>query len=537
MSSTWQKLTAWVMSAVMALLSVFVPGLAKPIEGISVGEWLIMVNEEFGMSTVSCTPTPWYADITAISAPMYFKDVQTAYDWGVINQFDNKTVFLAGLIKPVTTAFVATTLVRAANLAPGAGSDNADAAIAKLVGMGLLSLNIWGGVKALSVADVKALLVKVRAIWAEVDFGTPAVQAASQDEVKFSGDFAPAVTAAEIKTGAGDVLQDAYVPLGTEAGITQSQIDIAGLLKKLDVSFNLGQFNFNLKVTDTGFNLGVGTDITTGVHLQKSFEISNLNVSTKFDGNLATNDIKEAYLRADYDCKDVTTLTGNYATSLAVKGNTPMDLMTAAKAGALALMPGGGNKITVFTFSVPLGTTPFTVSLDVNLRITVDGKIQITIESSNVKGVEIINNKVRIINETTYGKQTYDVMADVRFTVGLAFGIKLVNYMLIDAEFEAGLGIKVSAYIQTDTAVYTLNMPLDLAINIPYPCGGMDGATFCGNAKIYGLMSVSVGQSSQLMKLAGLQKTWVIFDESNATIYNLHIEENGIVDQCTRARA
>ncbi len=30
-------------------------------------------------------------------------------------------------------------------------------------------------------------------------------------------------------------------------------------------------------------------------------------------------------------------------------------------------------------------------------------------------------------------KQTYDIMADNRFTVGLCLGIKLAGYMLVDA--------------------------------------------------------------------------------------------------------
>jgi len=373
--------------------------------------------------------------------------------------------------------------------------------------------------------------------WATKSFGSPEIETLTEDEVRFQGDFEPALEVAEIKTGTGLVLQAPYVPLESKTAITQSQIDLAGLLQKLDVSFSISGFDFGVKVTDTGFNLNVATNITTGVNLQKSYEVTNLNIATKFDGNLATKDIKEAYIRADYDLKDVTKLTGSYATSLAVTGDTPMDIMTAAKASALALMPGGNNKITVFTINVPIPNLPaVTVSLDVNLRITVNGKIEITIESSNVKGLEILNNKVRIINETIYNQQTFDIMADIRFTVGLCFSIKLAGYILIDAEFEIGVGIKVSAYIATDTAVYVLEMPLDLAINIPYPCGGMDGAEFCGNAKIYGLMYVSIGQNSQLMKLVGLKKTWTIFDESNAVIYNLHIEETGIVDACTRAR-
>ncbi len=540
-----QKILAFIMAIVM-LLGTLVPAwVSGSVDGIATGEWIDMVVTEFNMGGNTYSTTP-HTNVT--SASKYFKAVQIAFEWGIVTKDDGELAIDAD----VTNEYVATTLVRAAGIelkkavvitnAKKLANPNE---VATAVDFGLFNLDFFKRfvVKVISLEDAKAALEKVKEWWANKKFGAPAAEVISQEELAFSGDFEPALEVAEVVAGNGAVLQNAFVPLDDPAGITQSQIDIAGLLKKLDVDFSLGGFDFGLKVTETGFNLDVGATITNGVYINKAFEISNLNVSTKFDGNLVTKDIKEAYVRADYDLKDITKLTGSYAGSVAVDPSKlpadagPVDFMQAAKAGALALMPGGGNKITVFSVNVPIPNLPtVTISLDVNIRLTVNGKIEITITSSNVKGVEIINNKLRVINETVYGEQTYDIMADVRFTVGLCFSIKALGYILVDAEFEAGIGVKVSAYIKTDTAVYTLEMPLDLAINLPYPTGGMDGAEFCGNAKIYGLMYISVGQNSQLLKLAGLSKSWTIFDESNATIYNLHIEENGFVDACTRAR-
>jgi hypothetical protein len=406
----------------------------------------------------------------------------------------------------------------------------------------LLTL-VEGKVKSGRVQKSEAIDIALdaRELWATQTFGEVEAEQVTPDEVVFSGDFVPALYASEIVSGDGSVLQDAYVPTGEK--LSQSQLDFASLLQKLDTSFSLGGFDFKVKVNDDGFDLGIGTTITDGVKIEKQYNVSNLNVSTKMDVNLLTNNIKEAYIRADYDLTDTTKLTGSYAWSVAVDesqlpdGAEPIAFMTAARDRLLVLANGAGSKITVFTVQVPIPNLPsVTLSLDVNIRITVYGKIEISIESSQVKGLEIINNKVRIINEVNYGQQTYDIMADARFTVGLCFGVRAFGILLIDVEFEVGIGIKISAYIVAETAEYALNIPLDLAIEIPYPTGGMNGAEFCGNAKIYGLMSVSIGQNSKLLKLAGLTKTWVIFDESNATIFNFHIEENGIVSECTRAR-
>jgi len=543
-----QKIIAFIMSIVM-LLGTLIPGLAgNQVQGVTTGDWLQMLDEQFGMTTYQ-SQEPYYANVPA-SNP-YFASVQIAYEWGVINSAD-----VINVDANVTTEFVAATLVRVAMLQTAipvtisnAKSLKYPAEVQTAVSLGLFNLDFFKNfaVKVISAADAKALLAKVLEMWQNKKFGAPATEAVSQDVVDYSGDFAPTLQAAQITDCNGNVVQKPAVALDGSQSIAQSQLDLLSLIPK-SFSFSLGAFKFGVAIADKGFTLNVGATVTNGVQIQKTFEVSNLNVSTKFDGNIATKDIKEAYIRADYDLKDVTTLTGSYAGSVAVDpsklpAGSPTDFMTAAKAGALALMPGGGNKITVFSVNVPIPNCPaITISLDVNLRITVDGRITITITSSQVRGIEIINNKVRLINEVTYGQQTYDIFADVRFTVGLCLSIKVLGYIVVDAEFEAGIGANINLYVQCDTAVYQLQMPIDLAIAIPYPTNSMNNAQFCGNVRIYGLMSVSVGQNSPLLKLIGLQKTWVIFDQNNGTIYNLHVEDDGnggvqIVPACTRARA
>jgi len=611
-----QKILAFILS-ILTLLAAIFPGLvSEPVEGITQGDWIQMLDEQFGMTTYE-SQEPYYDYITPENP--YFQYVQIAYEWGVITDED-----VLKLDEFVTNEFVAVTLVRVALLALEDGEaapqiKNAKSLqypdeVAVAVAYGLVTLPGNGKFKVAVMAKEAALaaLAKAKELWANKKFGAATmttgagedvidlsakvdsytvandkvVLAAAQaadlqvgdiyilpptaanpegaayrvasiamvggkavitnqavaledvySDLDFEGDIMPNLNAAKIVAGDGSVLQNAVLlPAG---GTSQS---VADLLQKLDVNFSLGKFDFGLKVVENGFNLDIGTTVCDGVRIAKSYNVSNLVISTKFDGNIALKDINEAYIRADYTLKDVTKLTGSYAASVAVDqsklpaGAEPIDFITAAKQGLLTLVDGGGSKITVFTLNIPVGSTPITISLDVNIRISVYGKIEITIESSNVKGVEIVNNKLRVINEVEYLNETFDIMADVRFTVGLCLSVKVLGFIVVDAEFQGGIGVKVTAFIKTDAAEYVIECPLDLAIQIPYPCGGMEAPEFCGNAKVYGIMSVSVGQNSKLLKLLGLTKTWNIFDENNAVLYNFHIEETGIVPQCTRQR-
>ena len=376
--------------------------------------------------------------------------------------------------------------------------------------------------------------------WATQEFGAPVAEEVTPDIIKFSGDFSPALQAAEIKTG-DTVLQGAYVPQDENAGITQSDFDIIELLKKLDTSFSVGGFDVGLKVTDTGFDVGVSGDVASGVNVSKTFSVTDLNISTNMDINMLLNKINESYLRIDYNLVDTTTVVGSYAASLAGGVNedgTPMDFFSSAKAGLLELVNGGDNQINLFTVNVPIPYLPtVTVSMDVKLRIDIYGQISITVTSSQVQGYEIINNQARVIFDSDYDDMQINIMADTRLTIAFVLSIKVAGVIIVDAEFAIGIGVKMTLYIQTDLEDYVIDMPIDLAMAIP----NGEGFEFCADAKLFGLMSVSVGRNSAILKKLGLTKTWVIWNESNATFYNLHIEDNGdggvaIVDKCTRAR-
>lgn len=397
-----------------------------------------------------------------------------------------------------------------------------------------------GSNKKLSASLAEDLVKNAQSSWANQTFGAPVAEQVTPDVIKFSGDFSPALQAAEIKTG-NTVLQNAYVPQDETAGITQSDFDVISLLQKIDTSFSVGGFDVNLKVTDGGFIVGVGGSVATGVNVSKTFNVSNLNVYTNMDINMLTSNIKQSYLRLDYDLVDTTTVTGSYVASL--KGGinedgSPMDFFSSAKAGLLNLVNGGDNQINLFSFNVPVPYVPtVTISLDVKLRIDIYGRISIAVTSSQVQGYEIINNQARIIFDSNYEDMQIDIMADTRLTIAFVLSVKVAGVIIVDAEFAIGVGVKMSLYIKTDLEDYVIDMPIDLAMAVP----NGDNFEFCANAKLYGLMSVSVGRNSAILKKLGLTKTWVIWDESNATFYNLHIEDNGdggvaIVDQCTRAR-
>ena len=50
---------------------------------------------------------------------------------------------------------------------------------------------------------------------------------------------------------------------------------------------------------------------------------------------------------------------------------------------------------------------------------------------------------------------------------------------------------------------------------VVYPT--LEGITAVGNVKMYGIVKISVGLESPLLKVLNLHKTWTLVDESNGT--------------------
>ena len=103
-----QRIISVILSILVLFFGTLVPGLAKPVEPITQGEWLSMVDSEFGMDSYESS-TPYYPNVTPDNE--YFGAVQIAYEWGVIDSEDEIDVDAN-----VTSEFAVKTLVRVANL-------------------------------------------------------------------------------------------------------------------------------------------------------------------------------------------------------------------------------------------------------------------------------------------------------------------------------------------------------------------------------------------------------------------------------------
>ena len=336
-------------------------------------------------------------------------------------------------------------------------------------------------------------------------------------------DFATAM----ITDGNGEVLSDGY--LDTNA---ISKDDIMKTLKKLaNVSFSVKGFKIKAKITDTGLDFSVSKSVCDGVTLSKAYELTNLTVDAKADMNVAKLNFNEVYLKFNYDLKDTTTISGSYAKTFgeevtSVGEKLSGDSFWAKAVNNYVLSKLDSTSIKLFTFTLPLGSTPLSITFDVLLNIDVNGRMEIVVVSEEMHGVEIINNKVSTINESTVVDRQVNIYGQFELRLGLDVALGLYGYALVDVCVEGGVGAYVEAhakYVDAEgnpVVQSTLTIPVDYLKELAAGANTEGEIDISGHADIYGILNVSVGNHSAIGKV-GLKKTWTIFDRSNGVFASI----------------
>ena len=336
-------------------------------------------------------------------------------------------------------------------------------------------------------------------------------------------DFATAM----ITDGNGEVLSDGY--LDTNA---ISKDDIMKTLKKLaNVSFSVKGFNIKAKITDTGLNFSVSKSVCDGVTLSKAYELTNLTVDAKADMNVAKLNFNEVYLKFNYDLKDTTTISGSYAKTFGEEVTTVGEKLSgdsfwAEAVNKYALSKLDSTSIKLFTFTLPLGSTPLSITFDVLLNIDVNGRMEIVVVSEEMHGVEIINNKVSTINDSTVVDRQTSIYGQFELRLGLDVALGLYGYALVDVCVEGGVGAYVEAHAKyvdangNPVVQSTLTIPVDYLKEFAAGANTEGEIDISGHADIYGILNVSVGNHSAIGKV-GLKKTWTIYDRSNGVFASI----------------
>ena len=515
------KIISMILAFIMSLFGI-TPAL-EPVDAYSQAEWYALVADEFNL-TYDLEDEDNY-DIAEDDE--YFEVIQACYDWDVIvGEYDADA--------DVTNVLVAKSLAAAAGLEGIKDADD-DAAFDVAVDLGIVevSVNLFGKVKEVTLskeeADVAlkaaglAYLDSLKDVENQGDLTTDSGETFGLESLALVENAAGLT----LQTADGDVIDEEEIAyLDYEGHVNPfEQPEIAGInqqsiLDKIDISFSIGDLDVAAAVKDGGFDVSVGGPIN-GVYVEKSYEVRNFDLYTQFEGRLDENEVTKSYIFLDYDLKDSTEITGSYDWSLdeieTPEGTNDVDFFTRVTEN-MEFVKGSDSEIEVFSVDVAIPNCPaITIGITAKLVISFDGRVELVVTSRESKGVEIVDNKVRLISESESLDSSLEMEARVEVVLGLYVDISIVSIVLVDAGIEVGIGVHVTVYMTGGADNYHLDIPYDFLFDMNFTVPNAENMTFSANVKVYGIVTISVGENSDILEPLGLCKTWSICNEDNAT--------------------
>ena len=496
---------------------------ATPVDAYTQAEWYALVADEFNL-TYDLDDEHNY-DIAEDDE--YYEVLQACYDWEVlVGEYDADA--------DVTNFIVGKSLAVAAGL-EGANDADDDFALDVAVDAGIvdITLTFFGKAKeaVISKTDANAALKAAGLAYMnslkDVENGGDLETENGEEYNLNSLALVENSNGLTLQTADGDVIdEDEIAYLDYEGKVNPfEQPEIAGInqqsiLEKIDVSFSIGDLDVSAAVKDGGFDISLGGPIN-GVYVKKSYEVRNFDLYTKFEGRLDETQITKSYVFLDYNLKDSTEITGSYDWSLdeieTPEGTNDVDFFTRVTEN-MEFVKGADSEIEVFSVDVAIPNCPaITIGITAKLVISFDGRVELILTSKETRGVEIIDNKVRLISESKALDSALEMEARIEAVLGLYVDISVVNIVLVDAGIEVGIGVHVTVYMTGGADNYHLDIPYDFLFDMNFTVPNAENMTFEANVKVYGIVTISVGENSDILEPLGLCETWSICNEGNAT--------------------
>ncbi len=530
-----QKIISLILAFIMSLL-----GLAPavdPADAYTQAQWYAKLVEEFNL-----TDTDENNNYDIAETDEYYAVVQACYNWNVlVGEYDADAA--------VTDFVVAKSLA----VASGAEKDGEivskpdDVALEVAIELGFvkISTNLFGSYKeaVMSKTDADLALIAARAYYKESlksdDNGGTASVVGKGDIDLQSLSLVENADGLTLQAADGSVINEEDITaLNYEGSVNPfAQPEIAGInnqsiLDDINVDFDIGGLNVYAGLKDGGVDFKLSGDIN-GVNVTKAWELRNFNIDTKFEGNLSVNDVKRSYVILNYDLTDRTIATTSKAWSLdesaLPEGSDDVDFFARVENNLFEMKEGGDSEIDVFSVDVAIPNCPaITIGITAKLIITFDGRVELVIDTNETRGVEVVDNKVRVINETVKDEDGFylNAQARVEAKLGLYVDLSIVSITLVDLGVEVGIGVHVTLEMTGGTSSYTLELPWDYLNEINFVFPNSENIKGSVNTKIYFIVTISVGENSIIEKI-GLSETWNLVTEENGTFFDETFEFAG----------
>lgn len=196
------------------------------------------------------------------------------------------------------------------------------------------------------------------------------------------------------------------------------------------------------------------------------------------------------------------------------------------------------ESLTLCTLRVPVGTTgAVSLKMKLQLNLYVSGQAELLLSQDSVVGFEIRNHGLRVIKEMEK-EADGSILADLKTTAGIYFGLCLADMTLMDTKLNAGTEASVSTtvHLYDDEGNHTVvneDVPMDEA---SAAAAENPDVLVCGDLKAVWVADAFVNSPDSTAGKLGFSAGLTLLDGSEQLFpdISLHMENFGFVDKCTR---
>lgn len=310
-------------------------------------------------------------------------------------------------------------------------------------------------------------------------------------------------------------------------------------VRSLTRSFSLMGYKVTVRTSSSGISADVSRTMPHGSVVYASLKLNGID--TDYVWNEDENGLKDGYFRTSFNTSEDLGIRSSYSSQLTGDfsqidpKNFPASLAGFFRQKKDVVQ----STLTLCTLSVPVAGNPaLTLQIALQLKLYASGKMQIALAQSNVLGCEIRNGHMRLIRENTHTSSA-SIQADAGISGIAKLALALAGRDLMDASLEAGARAKMKTTLhlydeEGKRTAAAVDAPLDMAAEA---ASSNPNVLACGDISANWVMNIGLNSSSTAAGKMGFSASFNVLNEKNAPLFSggtMHIENMQFVSRCTR---
>lgn len=307
----------------------------------------------------------------------------------------------------------------------------------------------------------------------------------------------------------------------------------AGLsAQALSQSFHVQGFQVRISTSSDSLHIYASRKTNSGQPMYVQFDINEINCSFKWKS--VDEKVEASALKVSYETSLTAGLKSiDYEDRVLDFSRLELhDLFNSLKESFVKKSDAEVQSIELCEIQLPIPQLPsVSLKMKVLLHLYAGGRAEIGLESENEVGFEMMNGKLRWINDTKKDV-VFSARASTKASTKLKFTLCALFQDLMDAAVELGVEGTALTKIQTEDQQFQTDASYEV---LEEAVGETSGVKVCADFDAHWLMNIMLNSSDTMLGSLGFNKSIPVLNSSNASLFGrtIHLENFQRVERCT----